>query len=388
MLATAFWISVFIVIYTYLLYPVILFTLVRAKRLFGKKSPKSDNYCPNVTLLIAAYNEEQHIKSKIENCLHLDYPRDKMEFLFVTDGSTDRTNEIIEQHPEVTLSYQSNREGKLAAVQRVLPKAKGDILVFSDANALLNKESIKNLVKHFQVESVGVVSGEKRILTRSADMASAAGEGMYWKYESKLKKWDYELYSAIGAAGELFAIRSSLFEPVPEDTIIEDFYLSMKIAQKGYIIAYERNAYAMEEPSDSIREELKRKIRIAAGGIQAVRRLDFLLNPFKFGVLTFQYISHRVLRWTLAPMVLPLIFLTNLLLINQGLLYQLLFVHQVVFYGAAILGFLFERKHIRVKLLFIPYYFCMMNFAVYCGFKRYCFGSQSVRWEKSVRRSD
>ena len=283
--------------------------------------------------------------------------------------------------------HQPKRQGKIMAVERAMPEVTGEIVVFTDANTLLNKEALRNIVRHFENEKVGVVSGEKRILPRDADEATGAGEGFYWRYESKLKKWDDELYSVMGAAGELFAIRTDLYEPIPKDSLIEDFYMSFKIVEKGYKIAYEPNAYAMEEPSASVKEELKRKVRIAAGGIQSIVRLKELLNPIKYGVITFQYISHRALRWTLAPLALPIIFILNIILWNQGLLYQVLLVNQILFYLSALLGFFLEKKKIRLKLLFIPYYFCMMNYAVYAGFKRYLKGSQSVLWEKAARRN-
>lgn len=381
-----YWICIFIVTYTYLGYGFVLFLLVTVKRLFKDNNAITSYYQPNVTLLITAYNEENCIKEKIENLFSLDYPEDKIEFIFVTDGSDDKTPDIVKGYPEIRLMHQPERQGKIMAVERAMPEVHGEIVIFTDANALLNRGAINNLVQHFANEKIGVVAGEKRMLNKEADEAAGAGEGFYWKYESKLKKWDYELYSVMGAAGELFAIRTKLFEPIPKDSLIEDFYMSFKIIQKGYKIAYEPDAYALEEPSASIREELKRKIRIAAGGIQSIVRLKELLNPFKYGVVTFQYISHRVLRWTLAPLALPFVFITNALLINHGWLYKSLLIGQVLFYLAALFGLLLEKKHIRLKLLFIPYYFCMMNYAVYIGFLKFLKGSQSVLWEKSIRR--
>lgn len=383
-----FWICIFLVFYTYIGYFILLFLLVKISRFINQKEILCSNYQPNVTLLIAAYNEEQYIKEKIENSLALDYPKDKIQFLFVTDGSSDKTPDIVGNYPQINLMHQSARQGKIMAVERAMPEVHGEIVIFTDANTLLNKEAIKNIVRHFANEKVGVVSGEKRILNRNVDEAAGAGEGFYWKYESKLKQWDDELYSVMGAAGELFAIRTYLFEPIPKDSLIEDFYMSFKIMEKGYKIAYEPEAYALEEPSASVKEELKRKIRIAAGGIQSIVRLKELLNPFKYGVITFQYISHRVLRWTLAPLALPIVFVSNALLWKHGFFYQFIMINQVFFYFAALFGWLLEKKHIRLKLLFIPYYFCMMNYAVYAGFKRYMQGSQSVLWEKSARRAN
>jgi biofilm PGA synthesis N-glycosyltransferase PgaC len=382
-----FWVFFLTLFYTYIGYGILLFFLVKIKLFFTEKQSLSVNSLPSITLLVSAYNEERHITEKINNSLGLDYPKDKIQFLFVTDGSMDNTPEIVSRYKQIQLMHQPQRQGKIMAVQRAMSEVTGEIVVFTDTNSLLNKEALKNIVRHFVNEKVGVVSGEKRILYRKADEAAGAGEGFYWKYESKLKKWDDELYSVMGAAGELFAIRTDLYEPVPKDSLIEDFYMSFKIVEKGYKIAYEPNAYAMEEPSASVKEELKRKVRIAAGGIQSIVRLKELLNPFKYGVITFQYISHRVLRWTLAPLALPVIFFFNIMLWDHGLLYQAILVNQIFFYISALLGFFLEKKKIRLKLLFIPYYFCMMNYAVYAGFMRYIRGSQSVLWEKAARRT-
>jgi poly-beta-1,6-N-acetyl-D-glucosamine synthase len=383
----SFWISLMLLIYTYFGYGILLFIIVKFKSIFVRKKLFSLDKLPRVTLLVSAYNEQLYINQKIQNSLQLDYPSDKIQFLFVTDGSDDKTPEIVSEYKQIQLMHQPQRQGKIMAVERAMPEVTGEIVVFTDANTLLNKEALQNIVRHFANDKVGVVSGEKRILNRDADEAAGAGEGFYWKYESKLKKWDDELYSVMGAAGELFAIRTDLFEPIPKDSLIEDFYMSFKIIQKGYKIAYEPDAYAMEEPSASVKEELKRKIRIAAGGIQSIVRLKELLNPFRYGVITFQYVSHRVLRWTLAPLALPVIFILNIFLLNQGGLYQGLFIAQILFYLFAMIGYFMEKRQIRLKLLFIPYYFCMMNFAVFAGFIRYMKGSQSVLWEKSARRT-
>jgi len=206
-----------------------------------------------------------------------------------------------------------------------------------------------------------------------------------------LKKWDAELYSVVGAAGELFAIRTELFEKVEKDTLLDDFIISLRIAMKGYTIQYDPEAYAIESPSANVKEELKRKIRIAAGGIQSIVRLKPLLNIFKYGLLSFQFISHRVLRWTLAPLSLPFIFLLNFYLAWQiGLdhwsnLYTLLFYAQVLFYVMALTGWYLENRKISLKILFVPYYFFVMNYAVFAGIVRYFKGQQTVNWERAKR---
>jgi cellulose synthase/poly-beta-1,6-N-acetylglucosamine synthase-like glycosyltransferase len=264
------------------------------------------------------------------------------------------------------------------------------LVVFSDANTMLGKESIKRIVALFSSPKVGCVSGEKRIINKDSDTASGAGEGLYWKYESALKKWDAELYSVVGAAGELFAIRTALYKEVEKDTLLDDFIISLRVAQDGYTIQYDPEAYAIESASANVKEELKRKIRISAGGIQSVVRLRSLLNIFKYGKLSFQYISHRVLRWTVTPVCLLLLLPAGwALAANEGLLdfgfYSTLFWLQVIFYMAALTGWFLENRETRIKLLFIPYYFFIMNLSVFLGFFRYMSKTQSVNWERAKR---
>jgi poly-beta-1,6-N-acetyl-D-glucosamine synthase len=388
-LTLGFWISFSILFYSYLGYGIILFGMVKIKRLLsGRKhaSPELPDSLPPVTVLIAAFNEEDYIIEKIKNTLALQYPAEKLRILIVTDGSSDKTPDLVKGYRDITLLHQPERQGKIAAVQRAMPYVFTDLVVFTDANTMLNKEAILKMVRHYQDEKVGAVAGEKRISSQLKDAANAAGEGIYWRYESALKRWDSELYSVVGAAGELFSIRKSLFEHVPADTLIEDFYLTLRIAQKGFRVIYEPEAYALEGPSASIGEELKRKIRIAAGGIQAIVRLSSLLNPLKYGILSFQYVSHRVLRWTLAPLALLVLLIANIALAWEGLVfYQVVLLLQILFYSCAILGRLCETQQLKVKAFFVPYYFFIMNYAVYKGFFRFLKGSQSVLWEKAKR---
>jgi len=318
----------------------------------------------------------------------LDYPKEKIRYVWITDGSVDGTPEILKKYESVEVYHQPQRAGKIAAMNRGMQFVKTPIVIFSDANTMLGKESIKRIVNLFRDPHVGCVSGEKRVFAKES---AAATEGIYWKYESTLKKWDAELYSVVGAAGELFALRTALFKPVETDTLLDDFIISLRIAEEGYTIQYDPEAYAIENPSESVREELKRKIRISAGGIQSIIRLKELLNPFRFGLLSFQYFSHRVLRWTLAPLgLLVLLVCCGIYAVNEGILdftniYILMFWGQLVFYLAAMLGWFFEERKVKFKLLYIPYYFFIMNLAVYLGFLRYIKKQQSVNWERAKR---
>ena len=388
-----FFVSLFIVFYAYVGYGILLFFLIQLKRLFsGRKSKEySENFEPEVTYMVAAFNEEDWIGEKIKNSLAFDYPKNKIKFFFVTDGSDDSTPQVVENYPapadvDLQLFHQPERRGKIAAVERVMKYVKTPIVIYSDANTFVNDQAIKNIVRHYADEKVGAVAGEKRISLEETGAANEAGEGIYWKYESTLKKWDSELHSVVGAAGELFSVRTELFEPVSSDTIIEDFVMTMGIANNGYKVVYEPQAFAAETASASVKEELKRKIRIAAGGIQAIVRLSPMLIPFKNPVLTFQYISHRVLRWTLAPLALPILLVVNILLAMKGLwLFQVFLALQISFYVFALIGYILEKKKLKFKAFFVPYYFCIMNYAMYRGFFRFMGGKQSVLWERAKR---
>jgi len=381
-----FWIGISVVLYTYVGYGIVIYIF---SKIVSRRTPfvtTTAEDLPHITLLIAAYNEEQFIEEKILNTLALDYPQSLLEVVFVTDGSSDRTPDIVRNFPNVQLYHQPERRGKIHAVNRVMKFVKTPIVIFCDANTLLNRDALKNIVRHYQDGKVGGVAGEKRIYSPDADNASGAGEGIYWKYESFLKRKDAEVYSIVGAAGELFSIRTALYEEPAENMIIEDFYISLRIAARGYRFAYEPDAYAMETASASVSEEWKRKVRICAGAFQAMGKLLYLLNPFRYGILSFQYVSHRVLRWTLAPLALPLILLSNVYLAAQGLwFYQAALVAQLGFYGLALAGYRLRDKKITIKGFFVPYYFAVMNLAVYAGLSRFLRGRQAVTWEKAKR---
>jgi biofilm PGA synthesis N-glycosyltransferase PgaC len=385
----AFWISLFIIFYTFFGYGILLYAMVKIKRLV--KPAKMINYdfddLPTCTIIVAAYNEAAYMEEKINNTLALNYPAGKLKFIFVTDGSNDGTPEIVSKYPIIKLLHENSRMGKISAVHRSIQQVDTELIVFTDANTFLNADALYLLCRHYKDGRVGAIAGEKRVLIeKTAD--ATAGEGVYWKYESKLKEWDSELYSVVGAAGELFSIRRKLYEPVPPNSVLDDFMISMRIAEKGYKIVYEPNAYAQERSSANIGEELKRKIRIAAGGIQSVLWLKSLLNPFKFPTLSFQYISHRVLRWTITPFLMVAALILNLVLVIQGaaIVYTILLILQTIFYVAAYTGKVLEDRKVTIKVLFIPYYFCMMNYAVIAGIWRFFFSEQSVIWEKALRK--
>lgn len=368
---TLFWISLFVVFYTYVGYGILLCMLVKIKEFFSKPAIHqiSPADFPYVSLLIAAYNEEKIVDEKMTNCFELGYPKDKLKIVWITDGSTDSTNEKLSRYSNAEVLFEPKRGGKTAALNRAMNFINTDIVIFTDANTILNKDSITEIVNAFSDPKVGCVAGEKRIALTSDTNTSSLGEGAYWKYESVLKEMDSRLNTTAGAAGELFAVRKDLYEYVEEDTLLDDFIISMRIAKKGYKIRYCKNAYAVEGGSLNMREEKKRKVRIAAGGIQSVIRLSSLLNVFKYPLLSFQYISHRVLRWTITPVLLISLFPFNIILVlnEEQIIYKILLSLQILFYLAAYTGKIFERRNIKLSVFLIPYYFMFMNFNVFSG---------------------
>ncbi len=387
-----FWLILVTLLYTYAGYGLVLYLLVKIKGITSKKNPSAgDIYEPEVCLFVTAYNECDYVDQKVQNSLQLEYPADKIQFLWVTDGSDDGTPELLRKWPQIEVEHLAERKGKIAAMNRGIAFVKKPIVIFSDANTLLSPNTIRRMVEAFADPNVGCVAGEKRIIQTTADSATAAGEGLYWKLESKIKLWDATLNSAIGGVGELFAIRTALFEPVEDDTLLDDFVISLRIAGKGYRIAYTPDAYAEERASLNVREELKRKIRIAAGGMQTIFRLPWLFNIFKYRWLSWQYFSHKVLRWSLAPLFLFLFLPLNVYMVGTRQLwaafspYSLILYGQIVFYLMALSGFLLENRRMRNKLFFAPYYFLAINYAACRGMYRYFKGSQKVTWEKSKR---
>jgi cellulose synthase/poly-beta-1,6-N-acetylglucosamine synthase-like glycosyltransferase len=388
-----FWILFFILFYTYLGYALLLFMFYQLKKITFpiKKDTVKKEYEPEVCLFVTAFNEKDYISQKVENSFALDYPKSKVQYLWITDGSNDGTPEMLAKYSELEVHHLPERRGKMHAMNRGMKLVKAPIVIFSDTNTILGKQSIREIMAQFKSSKVGCVAGEKRIVEKEVDAAAGAGEGLYWKFESWVKNMDAGLNSAVGAVGELFAIRSELFEEVEIDTILDDFMISLRIAQKGYKIAYTPNAYAEETASLNVNEELKRKIRIAAGGIQTIFRLKSLLNPFKYGVLTWQYFSHKVLRWTLAPLSLFAIFVLNFFIVLNrdswtiSEFFTFFFYLQLLCYVLAAVGWYFENIKLRFKILFVPYYFISINYASIRGIIRYFKGKQSVNWEKSKR---
>ncbi len=389
MLYLLFWIFLSLVVYTYLGYTVVLFLLASLHRMVSKKTATREIlFEPVVTLFIPAYNEDDFINRKMQNIRALNYPADKLKVIWITDGSNDASLESLSRYEEITVFHQAERRGKIHAMNRGILLTTTPYVIFTDANTMMNPNAIREMVRFFADGRVGCVAGEKRISNSLVDKAVGAGEGLYWKYESLIKWLESETGSAVGAVGELFAIRRDLFEPVSEDTLLDDFTISLQIACKGYHVKYAPEAWGIETASISVNEEMKRKVRIATGGMQTLFRMTSLLNPLKHGLLSFKYISHKVLRWTLVPFCFPLVFFLNLaILFKQGRpdFYLVFFVLQCIYYLLVIAGALLHNVRLRLKTIFAPYYLLVMNYAVVVGICHFITGKYSVNWQKARR---
>lgn len=341
-----------------------------------------------VSVIIPAYNEAGVIDEKIKNTLHTLSKFKNFQIILITDGSNDGSETLNFSDPHIHHLHASERKGKSAAINRAMEKATGEIVVITDANAMVNEDAIAKLVVRFQNKKTGAVSGEKKVMTMDG---STGGEGFYWRYESYLKKHSAKLYSLTGAAGELLAFRKELFKPIPTDAILDDMELSLSIIKQGKVIDYEPEAYAMEPPSKSIDDEFKRKVRISAGVFQTLKRNPFVFNPFKYSIFIFQYNSHRVLRWTKGIDCIILLLISNFFIIGDPLadpqyyFFDGFLILQIFFYFLVTLGFLLRNTKKIPSIFFVPFYFIMMNVAVVVGFFRFLGKKESVLWKKAAR---
>lgn len=385
MITVIFWISVALILYTYFGYGLTLYFLTRIS---GKKwstgdnsrSANSEDDLPAVSMVIAAYNEEKVIKEKLENSLAIDYPRNRFEIIVGSDGSSDRTNEIVESYvvSGIRLENYTDRKGKTSVLNRTIPKAKGKIVILSDANSMYEPDAVRRLVSHFSNEKIGIVCGKLVLLAKDNKQAE---EGIYWKYECMLKSMESKLGALLGANGGIYAIRKELFEPIPNDTIVDDFVIAMKVKEKKYDVIFDQEAIAYEETAHDIKGEFTRRVRISAGCFQAIPLTKALLNPLR-GSVAFAYWSHKIIRWNV-PFLLAAALVTNILLIDQ-LLYLVLYDIQLMFYSAVLIGHLLSTRK-SSKLFSIPYYFGSMNLAFLFGFFKFAVKAQKVTWKRTER---
>lgn len=379
------WICIFLFIYPYVIYPFVL----EVFKCFVKSDHKSDSfYEPNVSFLVSAYNEENVIEDKLKNILEIDYPKDKYEILVGCDGCTDKTaNKIknfIKYHNEMKISLYNfkKRRGKISVINDLAKNGSSNILILSDANSIMNKGAVRELIKYFYDNSVGIVAGAKKVIDNQCNNTSIK-EGFYWRYENKLKTLETEIYSTIIADGSIYAIKKELY-PFPKENIVtDDLFISLNIIENGKKIIYNPNAFIIENCESNVRLEYRRKKRIASGCFQLM--WEIIKDVFvKFdGIISFMFISHKILRW-IGFIWMAAIFTCNLTLINNSF-YLTIFFMQLLIYFLVILQYFLERKGIKLKGISFIYYFVITNVAQLHGMILCISKKQSVLWEKSNR---
>lgn len=379
------WLCIGMLLYTYLGYPVLMYVLAKLRQRRSQHTPEhtvpNTNHqdWPFVTFLIPAYNEQNVIRQKVENTLNLDYPRERLRITVVSDGSTDQTNDMLASYSESEIHFiaRPKRRGKTTVLNKVIPKLGGEIIVLSDASGLLQPDALKKLVRHFKDPKVGCVSGVYSFETDDESLRSMT-ERIYWQYETFLKKYESQVHSVIGAHGALYGFRRHLFEPLDKKAINDDFILPMQIIRQGYRVLYEPDAIVIERESTNLNGEFQRRIRINVGNFQMIYVLHSLLNP-KRGRVALQFISHKVLR-TISPIFILLLPLACWL--AEAPIYRLMLNLQAAFYLVGFLGYLQEFLGLRIRYLYMPFYFLMGNVAAVFGFVRFILRKQSILWKR------
>jgi cellulose synthase/poly-beta-1,6-N-acetylglucosamine synthase-like glycosyltransferase len=360
-------------------YPLTLMLLAAMRRSPGSGPAAGSE---RVALVIAAFNEERVIAAKIENALSLDYEPERFKVVVVADGSSDRTAEIARNFndPRVICLHEPERRGKSHALNRAVAASDADVLVLSDANNFYSKDAIRLLVARLREPGVGGATGAKKIYA-SRDRAASGGDGLYWRYESKIKLAESRLGGTVTADGEIFALRRDAYRPIPPSVINDDMYLTFRLVEAGQKVVYEPSAVAVEEASMTIREDFNTKVRMIAGGMQSLR--SEWRTIFCSGWFSLKFASHKLLRW-LMPVVLATLLVSSGLLAAQPA-YRLLFGAQVLFYLLAALGWVLNARNTRPAFAYVPFYFVAMNFAAAGGLWRYLRGRHSVLWSKAAR---
>ena len=381
-----FFISIFLIFYTYFLYPAVLMLFSFKKTHYLMSRSNIEDYTigelPLITMVISAYNEEKVIKEKLINITELEYPKDKLEVVIASDGSTDQTNSIIKLFKLKNLKFfELPRMGKVNVLNKIIPKTNGSILVFSDANTIYNSDALNKLIPNLYDPTVGCVCGRLKLINPN-NTQSGHGESFYWLYETWIKKRESKLGCVVGANGAIYAIRKSLFDKMPSNTINDDFHISMKILEKGYKVIYESKAIGIEKVAPDFNSEFLRHVRDGAGHYREIAHLTGLLNPMK-GISFFSYVSHRFIRW-LVPFLLPVMFFCNLLLI-QSSVYMEFFILQLLLYIVTVMTYLLQKNNIPIGYLRIPLFFFSINLALLIGFIKNITGQQDVIWTPTER---
>jgi len=375
-LTIPFWISILILGYTYLGYPALIWLWARLR----PRTLCAGRHEPKVTVLVVAYNEGRRIAERLENLLTLDYPKELLEIILASDGSTDDTVERAGAYRQagVTIAAYKTRRGKPAVLNELVPKAQGEIVVLADARQRFDRDVLRVLVGSFADPRVGAVSGELILTPNAAGTSVGQGVGFYWRYEKSVRRHESRVNSTVGVTGAIYAIRRNLFEPIPRDTLIDDVLIPMRVVARGYRVLFESRAHAYDRVAATPGEEFTRKVRTVAGNFQLFTREFWLLNPFR-NRLWLQVLSHKGLR-LLSPVFFLTALGTNLLVVSSPL-YAWTLGGQILFYAAALGGYSLRNSSKQIRLLSVPYVICLFQWATIVAFFRFVTGRQSVQWD-------
>jgi cellulose synthase/poly-beta-1,6-N-acetylglucosamine synthase-like glycosyltransferase len=377
---TVFWIGALAVVLVYCGYPLFVWIL---GLLVGKGSPAKREIEPSVTVVVPVHNEVAIIRDKLHSCVHVDYPREKIQVVVASDGSTDGTDAVVQSFNDgggVELVQLDRRGGKTRAINRSMEVATGEIVIFTDANAFLHPKAVRRIVRNFADSEVGCVCGQRLYIDHRGYRVEE-GEGLYWRYERFVKECESRLHSVMGADGAIFAIRRFLYKPL-EPGLIDDLVTSLRILAEGYRVVSEPRAFVHERAAASGSEEFGRKKRIVARAMKGLAHMRELLNPFRHPLFAAQLLLHKVLRW-MVPLFLAGMLAGNLALLDRWP-YALVFACQLLFYAAATVGAFVRSPATRLgRFLAIPYYFCMVNLAAFLGLLKFLAGRVETVWESS-----
>ena len=377
---TLFWSALALIAFAYLGYFLVLWALSRLMHNPVQRAPIE----PPVTFLITAYNEERNIAAKLEQTLTLDYPTEKLEIIVASDGSSDRTDEIVRGFADrgVKLVRVEGRVGKTETQNQALLQARGAIVIFSDATAQYAVPSIRKIVANFADPQVGGVSGRYEYHNPTGATIGLGGM-LFARFDNAIRSMQTSIWTITGCSGCIYAVRRDLYVPLPTD-IISDLCEPLKVLEKGYRVVFEPEAVAYEETTTRAREEFGMRVRVIVRGMRGLLYMKSLFNPMRYPFVAFQLLAHKVLRWTV-PILLLVVLCANAALAGRASLYSVLFFVQIVFYAIALLGFFAERRRLRIGPLAIPLYFVTINLAAAVAMFRLCKGHKAVTWE-TVRR--
>ncbi len=368
-----FWISISFIFYTYLGYPLLLVLLAR---LFPHTCSRG-TCMPVVSVVMAACNESRNISKRLENLLSQDYPSDRYQIIVVSDGSSDRTNEIVSSYENrnVLLIPLAERVGKALALIQGVNRAVGDIVVFADARQSFAPDAVRQLVSSFADPAVGCVSGELMFLD-DAESGIRAEMGAYWRYEKAVRKLECASGSVVGATGAIYAIRKELYRPLPDGTILDDVLTPMTIALQGFRVLFDGAAMAYDVVSKDIDQEWTRKVRTLAGNWQLLSIAPSLIAPWRCS-LWWRFLSHKIFR-LLVPFFLPCVLTASL--VAEGMVYRAALCAQLALYITALAGFVVPELR-KLRLVNVANFFLVMNLAAVVGFWRWVSGKCGTAWQ-------